>query len=67
MNEARTKAGKQALPFLNPLIYPVMSSGSFRDITKGNNGAFNCGIGYDLVTGVGVPDLKALAEELKSK
>jgi len=67
MNEARTKAGKQPLPFLNPLIYPVMSSGSFRDITKGSNGAFNAGIGYDLVTGIGVPDLKVLTEELKSK
>ncbi len=67
MNEARTKAGKQPLPFLNPTIYPVMSSGSFRDITKGNNGAFSAGIGYDLVTGIGVPDLKALTEELKSK
>ncbi len=67
MNEARTKAGKQPLPFLNPLIYPVMSSGSFRDITTGSNGAFSAGIGYDLVTGIGVPDLKALTEELKSK
>jgi kumamolisin len=67
MNEARTKAGKQPLPFLNPLIYPVMSSGSFRDITTGSDGAFNAGIGYDLVTGIGVPDLKALTEELKSK
>ncbi len=67
MNEARTKAGKQPLPFLNPLIYAVMSSGSFRDITTGSDGAFNAGIGYDLVTGIGVPDLKALTEELKSK
>ena len=67
MNEARTKAGKQPLPFLNPLIYPVMSSGSFRDITTGSNGTFSAGIGYDLVTGIGVPDLKALTEELKSK
>ena len=67
MNEARTKAGKQPLPFLNPLIYPVMSSGSIRDITTGSNGAFSAGIGYDLVTGIGVPDLKALTEELKSK
>jgi len=67
MNEARTKAGKQPLPFLNPLIYPVMSSGSIRDITTGSDGAFSAGIGYDLVTGIGVPDLKALTEELKSK
>jgi len=67
MNEARTKAGKQPLPFLNPLLYPIMSSGSFRDITTGNNGAFNAGTGHDLVTGIGVPDLKALTDELKSK
>ena len=67
MNEARTKAGKQPLPFLNPLIYPVMSMSSIRDITTGNNGAYNAGIGHDLVTGIGVPDLKALTEELKSK
>ena len=44
-----------------------MSSGSIRDITKGNNGAYEAGIGYDLVTGIGVPDLKALTEELKSR
>ena len=44
-----------------------MSSGSIRDITTGSNGAFSAGIGYDLVTGIGVPDLKALTEELKSK
>jgi kumamolisin len=67
MNEARTKAGKQALPFLNPLIYPIMSSGSFRDITTGSNGAYSAGTGYDLVTGIGVPDLKVLTDELKSK
>ena len=67
MNEARTKAGKQPLPFLNPMIYPIMSSGSFRDITTGNSGAYSAGIGHDLVTGIGVPDLKALTDELKSK
>lgn len=67
MNEARTKAGKPPLPFLNPLIYPIMSSGSFRDITTGSNGSFSAGTGYDMVTGIGVPDLKALTDELKSK
>jgi kumamolisin len=64
INEARTKAGKPALPFLNPLIYPLIGSDSFRDITSGNNGAFNAGTGHDLVTGVGVPNVKALMEAL---
>lgn len=67
MNEARGKAGKSPLPFLNPLLYPVMSGGAVRDITTGSNGAFSAGIGYDLVTGLGVPNLKALAAELISK
>ena len=63
MNEARTKAGKPALPFLNPLIYPLMST-CFRDIKAGSNGAFNAGPGYDLVTGIGVPKVKALIQAL---
>jgi len=63
MNEARTKAGKPLLPFLNPLIYPLMST-CFRDIKAGSNGAFNAGPGYDLVTGIGVPNVKALIKAL---
>jgi kumamolisin len=64
LNEARLKAGKPALPFLNPLIYPLIGSGSFRDITVGNNGAFDAGPGYDLVTGLGVPNVAALVKAL---
>jgi len=64
LNEARTKASKPPLPFLNPLIYPLSGSASFRDITSGNNGAFAAGPGHDLVTGIGVPNIKALATAL---
>jgi len=64
LNEARTKASKPPLPFLNPLIYPLSGSASFRDITSGNNGAFSAGPGHDLVTGIGVPNIKALATAL---
>jgi kumamolisin len=39
INEARTSAGKPTLPFLNPLLYPLVGSSSFRDIQKGTNGA----------------------------
>jgi kumamolisin len=64
INEARIKANKPALPFLNPLIYPLIGTPAFRDITSGTNGAFNAGAGYDLVTGVGVPNVKELIARL---
>jgi kumamolisin len=67
INEARTKAGKSQLPFLNPLIYPIMSSGGFRDIVDGNNGNYTAGPGYDMVTGIGVPNLKALSDQLNAR
>jgi kumamolisin len=64
MNEARSKAQKPLLPFLNPLIYPLMNTPAFRDIKSGNNGAFQAGPGYDMVTGVGVPNVKKLIAAL---
>jgi kumamolisin len=63
INEARANAQKSPLGFLNPLIYPLASR-CFRDIVSGSNGAFDAGPGYDLVTGLGVPDMKALIQEL---
>lgn len=66
MNEARTTAGKPLLPFLNPLIYPLIGSPSFRDVQSGSNGAFQAGPGYDMVTGIGVPNVKALIGALTS-
>lgn len=64
LNEARANAGKPFLPFLNPLIYPLMETASFRDIQTGSNGDFNAGPGYDLVTGIGVPDVQELMKAL---
>ena len=64
INEARTKAGMQPLPFLNPLIYPLAGTACFRDIRQGSNGAFQAGSGYDLVTGLGVPNVKELIRAL---
>jgi kumamolisin len=37
---------------------------SFRDIIKGNNGAFHCGPGYDQVTGLGSPNVAELIARL---
>jgi kumamolisin len=63
INEARVKAGKTPLPFLNPLIYPLRTK-CFRDITSGSNGAYHAVSGYDLVTGLGVPNVQALIKAL---
>ena len=65
MNESRVAAGKAPLGFLNPLIYPLQGKGAFRDITSGSNGAFDATKGYDMVTGLGVPNVKALIDLLK--
>lgn len=64
INEARLNQGKPALPFLNPLIYPLMGTAAFRDITQGTNGAYDAGPGYDMLTGIGVPDVAALIQAL---
>jgi kumamolisin len=64
MNEARITKGKVALPFLNPLLYPLAGTTAFRDITRGSNGQFEARAGYDLVTGLGVPNMKALIAAL---
>jgi len=64
MNEARQKAGKPPLGFLNPLMYPLLGTPCFRDILSGSNGQFQAGGGYDMVTGLGVPDVEALMARL---
>ncbi len=64
INEARVKAKKKPLPFLNPLLYPLIGTGCFRDITEGNNGAYDAGPGYDMVTGLGVPNVAKLIQAL---
>jgi kumamolisin len=54
------------LGFVNPLLYKAqLAAGAFRDITKGNNGDYKAGPGWDPCTGLGVPNgddlLKALS------
>lgn len=64
INEARLKKGLDALPFLNPLLYPLQSSHAFRDIVSGSNGQYEAASGYDLVTGLGVPNMAGLMQKL---
>ena len=53
------------LGFLNPLVYAVYPtleySSDFHDITVGNNG-YPAGSGWDMVTGLGTPDLFKMAQ-----
>jgi kumamolisin len=63
LNEARIRAGKVPLGFLNPLLYPLRAE-CFRDIRTGSNGAYQAMEGYNLVTGLGVPRMAALAQAL---
>lgn len=64
INEARKKVGQSSLPFLNPLLYPLSGTACFRDITAGSNGAYSTGPGYDMVTGLGVPNIQQLIKQL---
>jgi kumamolisin len=65
--EARQNAGLPALPFLNPMIYPLLGGPCFRDIQSGSNGQYIAGPGYDRVTGVGVPNVAQLIAALSGR
>jgi len=64
INDARVKSGRSTLGFLPPLIYPLVNTSRFRDITSGSNGVYSCSTGYDKVTGLGTPNIKNLISAL---
>jgi kumamolisin len=64
MNQAR--GGTTGMGALNPKIYPLLGTNAFRDITSGGNGTYEAGVGYDMVTGIGVPDITNLVANLAS-
>lgn len=52
--------------YLNPLLYNTLAAkGVLNDITKGNNGAFKAGAGWDACTGWGSPKGVELLDALK--
>lgn len=55
------QTGKKA-GFVNPALYGAPSA--FHDITKGNNGSFSAGTGWDACTGLGSPNGQAIAQVL---
>ncbi|MGH2889046.1 MAG: S53 family peptidase, partial [Solirubrobacteraceae bacterium] len=48
------------LGFAGPVLYQTEPAGAFHDITIGSNGLYPAGPGYDLVTGLGTPDIAKL-------
>jgi kumamolisin len=55
-----------ALGFAQPVLYPLLGTASFHDITSGDNGAYSAGPGWDACTGLGTPDGTALAAALSA-
>jgi kumamolisin len=54
--------------FVNPTLYASGdTSGDFRDITSGNNGAYSAGPGWDACSGLGSPNGGKLATALKAQ
>ena len=56
VGEARAKAGKSTLGFLNPIVYRMSATdraAAFDDVKSGSNGAYSSAAGWDAVTGFG--------------
>ena len=67
INSARANAGLPPAGLLNPKIYPLLGSSCFRDITAGNIGDYAAGPGYDMATGLGVPNVQQLLQTLSNQ
>src|SRR5262249_24518462 len=50
--------------FLNPVLYTKSARGVLRDITVGDNGAYDAGPGWDACTGLGTPQGTKLLQSL---
>jgi kumamolisin len=44
------------------MLYGACGTAAYHDVTKGSNGDFTAGPGYDTVTGVGTVDVNAFIE-----
>ncbi|MDP9342502.1 MAG: S53 family peptidase [Actinomycetota bacterium] len=58
--------GAGALGFVDPLLYRLAAStpSAFHDVTIGGNRLESCGPGWDFATGLGSPDVFALAKAM---
>ena len=68
MNQYLLANGGSLIGDINPLLYRIAEGAprpAYRDVTLGGNAVDNAGPGYDLVTGLGTPDIDNLAENLR--
>jgi kumamolisin len=67
MNQYLTQRGGSPLGDINPLLYRAAEGSqlpAFQDVVRGGNAVDNAGPGYDLVTGLGTPNVENLAKVL---
>lgn len=69
MDEFLHSQGAAPIGFANPVIYRLaanskLSPAPFHDVTVGGNVFFQAGPGYDPITGVGSPNVAALAQNI---
>lgn len=67
MNQYLIANGGRALGDLNPMLYRIAKGAplpAFRDVTLGGNAVATAAPGYDLVTGLGTPDVENLVKNL---
>lgn len=67
INQYLTANGGTLLGNLNPLLYRIAQGArlpAFHDVVRGGNAVYDAGPGYDLVTGLGTPDVDNLAKVL---
>ena len=64
INQAMASSSRGPVGVLGAKVYPLLGTANFRDITSGNNGSYHAGAGYDLCTGIGVPNVAMLIQTL---
>ncbi|BBY74587.1 S53 family peptidase [Mycolicibacterium parafortuitum] len=67
MNQYLLEHGGSLIGDINPLLYRIAEGAprpSYRDVTLGGNAVDHAGPGYDLVTGLGTPDVDNLVRNL---
>jgi len=67
MNDYLARNGGRPIGELNPLLYEIAQGArlpAFHDVTLGGNAVDDAGPGYDLVTGLGTPDVDHLVQNI---
>ena len=67
MNQYVVDKGGSLIGNINPVLYTIAQGTplpAFRDVVLGGNAVANAGPGYDLVTGLGTPNVENLAQNI---